>query len=379
MSQLKVDTITDEAGTGSPSLPNGLTVGGVNYPSTGPLSNRNKIINGAMVIDQRNAGASFSVGASGSREYCVDRFGGARPGSGVAFNLQQVANAPTGFITSLQATVPTGAVPSGTQLSFVGHAVEGANMADLAWGSGGAKDITLSFWVKSSVTGLFPLVLSNNGHVRAYGATYTISAADTWEYKTVTIPGDTSGTWLTTSGIGVQIAWGLGGAGAARTVSLGWQNTSSPGSSVGVIAGTVNLVETTGATWQITGVQLEAGTVATPFEHRSFGQELALCMRYYQTAGLGFIGYWIATSAIVAPLEFDIRMRAAPTASVLKTDMNISDGTAGRIGSPASISNTATNAGNGAQLTVGGFTGATQFRPASSNDGANLFGFSAEL
>jgi hypothetical protein len=343
MSQLKVDTITNGAGTGSPSLPNGLTVGGVNYPSTGPLSNRNKIINGAMVIDQRNAGASFSVGTSGAREYCVDRFGGARPGSGVAFNLQQVANAPTGFITSLQATVPTGAVPSGTQLSLVGHAVEGANMADLAWGSGGAKDITLSFWVKSSVTGLFPLVLSNDGHVRAYGATYTISAADTWEYKTVTIPGDTSGTWLTTNGIGVQIAWGLGGAGAARTVSLGWQNTSSPGSSVGVIAGTVNLVETTGATWQITGVQLEAGTVATPFEHRSFGQELALCQRYFEvdTDNISGSVFWsgdvTSGSGYFLPVPYKVTKRATPTVTI--TNANNSSAFGGSSGTVIPASN----------------------------------------
>jgi hypothetical protein len=275
MSELKVNSIVDSSG-GSTVKINGFT------PTVSNMSGRNRIINGEMRIDQRNAGASVSPGTSGGIEYSVDRFGGARPGSGVAFTLQQIADAPAGFVNSLRATVPTGATPSGTQLSFVAQPIEGLNVSDFGWGGANAQTITLSFWVKSSVTGSFPLVLVNSGNSRAYGATYTISAANTWEQKTVVVPGDTSGTWLTTNGVGIQVNWGLGGAGASRTVTTGWQTPSSPGSSVGVIAGTVNLVATTGATWQVTGVQLEAGSVATPFERRPYGTELAMCQRYFE-------------------------------------------------------------------------------------------------
>ena len=283
----------------------------------GPLAGtRNRIINGDMRIDQRNAGASFSPSTTGAIEYSVDRFGGARPGSGVAFTLQQVADAPVGFVNSLKATVPTGATPSGTQLSFVSQPVEGLNISDLGWGSVNAQTITLSFWVKSSITGLFPLVFVNSGSVRAYGATYTINAANTWEKKTVIVPGDTSGTWLITNGLGIQVNWGLGGTGASRTVTTGWQNTPSPGSSVGVIAGTVNLVETTGATWQITGVQLEPGTVATPFERRSYGQELSLCQRYFQTIQPTVYTYTAGSATVYLPVTWST-MRDTPVAATV--------------------------------------------------------------
>ena len=256
---------------------------GTNFYNVGmTVGYRNRLINGAMVIDQRNAGASITPGTSGSLEYCTDRFGGWRAGSGVSFTMQQVTTAPTGFVNSLKITVPTGATPSGSQLSGVAQPIEGLNVADLAWGTSGAKTVTLSFWVQSSVTGVFPLVVVNSGNSRAFGATYTINVANTWEYKTIVVSGDTSGTWLTTNGIGVQVNWGLGGAGSSRTVVTGWQTPSSPGSSLGVIAGTVNLVETTGATWYITGVQLEVGTQATPFDWRPFGTELQLCQRYYE-------------------------------------------------------------------------------------------------
>jgi hypothetical protein len=306
-----------------------VNIGGNNISAVNSLGFRNRIINGDMRIDQRNAGASVSPSTSGGIEYSVDRFGGARPGSGVAFTLQQIADAPAGFVNSLRATVPTGATPSGTQLSFVAQPIEGLNVSDFGWGGANAQTITLSFWVKSSVTGSFPLVLVNSGNSRAYGATYTISAANTWEQKTVVVPGDTSGTWLTTNGMGIQVNWGLGGAGASRTVTTGWQTPSSPGSSVGVIAGTVNLVATTGATWQVTGVQLEAGSVATPFERRDYGRELMMCQRYYyKTLGVSNgsrlgVGYATATTTAEAILFFPSSMRVAP--SSLEQSGTISD------------------------------------------------------
>jgi hypothetical protein len=296
---------------------------GLVYPDASSMGFRNRTINGDMRIDQRNAGASFSPSNSGNVEYSVDRFGGARPSSGVAFTLQQTTDAPAGFVNSLRVTVPTGATPSGTQLSFVAQPIEGLNVSDLGWGSANAQTVTLSFWVKSSVTGSFPIVLVNSGTVRAYGATYTINAANTWEQKTVVVPGDTSGTWLTNNGVGIQVNWGLGGAGASRTVTTGWQTTSSPGSSVGVIAGTVNLVATTGATWQITGVQLEAGTVASPFERRDYGRELMMCQRYFQKLGgvAGEIygcGYITSSGFLSFPITFPT-MRASPTGAVVGT------------------------------------------------------------
>jgi hypothetical protein len=322
MSTIKVSNLQN-ASAASPAITlaaDGSATASLSSVNGGPIAGtRNRIINGDMRIDQRNAGASFSPGTTGSVDYSVDRFGGVRAGSGVAFTLQQIADAPAGFVNSLRATVPTGATPSGTQLSFVAQPIEGLNVSDLGWGGANAQTVTLSFWVKSSVTGSFPLVLVNSGNVRAYGATYTINAANTWEQKTVVVPGDTSGTWLTTNGVGIQVNWGLGGAGASRTVTTGWQSTSSPGSSVGVIAGTVNLVATTGATFYITGVQLEPGSVATPFERRSFGAELALCQRYFQRFNnIQAEGY--SSGALVrqnTPIMFPVQMRTTPTRTVI--------------------------------------------------------------
>ena len=315
----------------------GYTLGAGNASSF-----KNRIINGAMMIDQRNAGASFSPNTSGSLEYSVDRFAGARAGSGVAFSMQQVSDAPAGFVNSLKITVPTGATPTGTQLSIVAQAIEGLNVSDFGWGTANAQAATLSFWVKSSVTGTFPLVLVNSGNTRAFGATYTINSANTWEYKTVAITGDTTGTWLTTNGIGIQINWGLGGAGSSRTVTTGWQNTSSPGSSVGVIAGTVNLVATTGATFYITGVQLEVGTVATSFDYRSYGTELALCQRYCLVDSNESSPYrWFAQGYVTTSTAasfgrfFPVTMRTSPSVTASGAAVFVVDTNAGAINTTA--------------------------------------------
>ena len=270
---------------------------------------RNRIINGDMRIDQRNSGAA--VTSSGS--YPVDRFSITNTTDG-AFSAQQDTTAPTGFVNSLKYTVTTAdSSLASTQVAVVRHKIEGTNVSDLAWGSASAKTITLSFQVRSSVTGTFGGALRNSADDRSYPFTYSISSANTWETKSVTVAGDTSGTWLTTTGIGVQVIFSLG-SGSSRVGTAGaWAAAEYTGAT-----GETNLMATLNATWYITGVQLEVGSVATEFERRPYGTELALCQRYclrsnFQTYGItnGSGGtYYFFQCAI----SFPVPMRDYPSA-----------------------------------------------------------------
>lgn len=234
---------------------------------------KNRIINGAMVIDQRNAGAA--VTANGS--FPVDRMRTAINSDG-AFSAQQDSSAPVGFTNSVKVTTTTAdGTLTGTQNLQFTQRIEGTNVADLGWGTASAAPVTLSFWVRSSLTGTFGGSLRNSAGTRSYPYTYTISVADTWEYKTVTIAGDTSGTWLTTTGIGLIVFFGLG-------VGPDLSGTAGAWAGVNYISatGAVSVIGTLNATWYITGVQLEKGSTATSFDYRPYGTELALCQRYYQ-------------------------------------------------------------------------------------------------
>jgi hypothetical protein len=288
---------------------------GVTFPdstnqfSGGAFSFKNRILNGDMRIDQRNAGAA--VTSTGS--YPVDRFNVLNSTDG-AFSAQQDSSAPAGFVNSVKVTTTTedASLTTTQALSFI-QRIEGTNIADLGWGSASAKTVALSFWVRSSLTGTFGGTLKNSASNRSYPFSYSISAADTWEQKSVTIVGDTTGTWLTTTGQGIQVIFGLG-AGPDRSGTSGaWAaaNTIQPSSTVSVI-GTLN------ATWYITGVQLEVGSVATPFERRPFGTELALCQRYYYkitTTERPFCsGYNFNTTSARCFVPFPVAMRVAPTA-----------------------------------------------------------------
>jgi len=238
-----------------------------------PYSGRNRIINGAMVIDQRNAGASVTPTDG---QYSVDRW---KTSLNVAskFSLQQSTTAPAGFINSLLATSLSSYSIGAGEVTGVQQLFEGLNVADLAWGTASAATVTLSFWVRSSLTGTFGGSLRNSAANRSYPFSYTISSANTWEQKSVTIAGDTSGTWLTTNGIGIQLYFSLGAGSTFSSTAGSWQSGNYISTT-----GAVSVVGTNGATFYITGVQLEKGTVATPFEFRSFGQELALCQRYFE-------------------------------------------------------------------------------------------------
>lgn len=247
-----------------------FSAAGVN---TGGFTSRNKIINGAMVIDQRNSGSSVT---STNDSYTVDRWAAGYGSPVNAFTIQQSSTVPAGFKNSMLITAGTGASASSAGYAYLRQPIEGFNTADLSWGTASASPITISFWVRSSLTGSFGIVVRNSAGDRAYGATFTIYAANTFEYKTITISGDTSGTWLTSNGIGLHLFFDLG-VGSNYNVTAGsWQSFSN---AIGV-TGTTKLTATTGATLYITGVQLEKGTSATPFEYRNYQQELAMCQRY---------------------------------------------------------------------------------------------------
>jgi hypothetical protein len=268
---------------------------------------KNRIINGAMVIDQRNAGAAVTM--TGGEAYATDRFavGDVTDGS---FTAQQVSDAPAGFINSLKFTITSADTSlTGTQTAYCYQTIEGLNIADFAWGTASATTITLSFWIKSSLTGTFGGALRNSAANRAYPFTYAISAANTWEQKTVTIAGDTSGTWLTTNGVGINLQFSLG-AGPDRLGTAGaWNANNNVGAT-----GQVQVIGTNGATWQVTGVQLEKGSTATSFDYRPYGTELALCQRYYQQdSGVFLYGANVGVNTWRISIYFKTTMRATPT------------------------------------------------------------------
>jgi hypothetical protein len=246
---------------------------GVNYDGY-----KNRLINSAMVIDQRNAGASVTPTADST--YTLDRYITALSQSS-KFSVQQNAGSvtpPAGFnnylgVTSLSAY----SVLAGDYFA-IQQRIEGFNTLDLGWGAAGASTVTLSFWVRSSLTGTFGGCLANSAFNRSYPFSYTISSANTWEQKTITVAGDTSGTWLKTNGIGIRVSFALGyGATYGNGTAGAWV-----GSDLESVTGATSVVGTNGATFYITGVQLERGSTASSFEYRSYGTELALCQRYYE-------------------------------------------------------------------------------------------------
>jgi hypothetical protein len=268
---------------------------------------RNRIINGAMVIDQRNAGASVTISNS-SKDYTLDRWAAFETTDGV-ITVQQVSDAPAGFINSAKITTTTadGTLTADQRCQFT-QDIEGLNVADLGWGTANAKTVTLSFWVKSSLTGTFGGSVANSAANRSYVFTYSISAANTWEQKSVTIAGDTTGTWLTTNSIGIRLYFGLG-------VGTDFQGTAgSWAGSFGIAtSGSTSVIGTLSATWQITGVQLEVGTQATSFEYRQYQQELALCYRYYEAHTSTGVVVTSSINPIYPFASYQVTKRATPT------------------------------------------------------------------
>lgn len=249
---------------------------------------KNRIINGAMVIDQRNAGASVTPAAAGSGTYTLDRWNN-YASQASKYTVQQNSGSvtpPPGFPNYLGVVSSSAYSITSTDIFLLRQAIEGYNVADLGWGTANAHTVTLSFWVRSSLTGTFGGSFQNAAQTRNYPFSYTISAANTWEQKTITVAGDTSGTWLTTNGVGLFVNFSLG---TGSTYS-GTANAWASGGPFWSTTGAVNLVGTSGATFYITGVQLEKGTVATSFDWRPYSAELALCQRYYEIISKGIGG-----------------------------------------------------------------------------------------
>jgi hypothetical protein len=273
------------------------------------LGFRNRIINGDMRIDQRNAGASVTPADSA---YTLDRYQ-VRLTQSSKYSVTKSSVAPAGFINSLLVTSLSAFSVGSTDFFQVRQLIEGYNVSDLGWGTSSAQPVTISFWARSSLTGTFGGVLSNANGDRSYQFSYSIAAANTWEQKTVTIAGDTTGTWPTGNVASFVLAFALG-AGSSVSGSTGsWGSTLYRS-----VTGAVSVVGTSGATFYITGVQLEAGSVASPFERRDYGRELIMCSRYFQAfIASGSINYWGGTGRL--RFQLPVQMRAAPTFALTGT------------------------------------------------------------
>jgi hypothetical protein len=308
-----------DIGTGANEIPLNQYLGSLAYQNGDAYFNtgmtvgfRNRILNGQMQIDQRNAGASVSV--TDSNQYTLDRWQGVASLTSSKFTVQQSSTAPSGFSNSILVTSSSAYSVLSTDYFLVRQKIEGFNTSDLNWGTANAVTVTLSFWVRSSLTGTFGGAVTNSANSYAYPFIYTINAANTFEQKTITISGPTAGTWIgATNGIGLQVKFGLGVGSTYNGTAGAWVAADYAS-----VTGATSLVGTSGATWYLTGVQLEKGNIATSFDVRPYGTELALCQRYYyritSTGDNCFGSGWAGSGTQgVVMIPYPVTMRTKPT------------------------------------------------------------------
>ena len=291
------------------------------------LGHRNKIINGDMRIAQRGTAA---ITGSGSAQYPVDRWAVFNGTDGNNVTFVRDTDAPAGFTNSLLATVSNAAGSySSSGYTQITHKIEGFNCQDLAYGTVSAKPIILSFWVKSSVTGTQNVSFKNSGNNRVYIAKYAINVANTWEQKIISIVGDTTGTWLVDSGIGLEVTFNLGMGTGYDSTAGAWLAAAARYST----SDAIDFAATANATFRVTGVQLEQNYQPTPFEQRPYGTELALCQRYYWryysgASGSYFTSYSLnaySTVNVNGAVPMPVPMRSSPT-SIDFSSVNFDDG-----------------------------------------------------
>jgi hypothetical protein len=342
---------------------------------------KNRIINGAMVIAQYGTSAVSATTTNARTYVACDRWA-YQTTVASKFTVASSTTAPAGFINSLLITSSTAYTPVTGDAIHITQPIEGLNITDLGWGAVGASSITISFWVRSSLTGTFGGALQNSASSYSYPFTYTINSANTFEQKTITITGPTSGTWLTTNGVGIFVIFSLGVGTTYAGTAGSWSANNYQAAT-----GQTNLVATSSATLYITGVQLEKGSTATSFDYRPYGQELLLCQRYCEAiiAGGSNAGLWPiqagSTTNSRGVYSFKVQKRASASFTNLVSNSYICQYGSGNF-NPTAVNLAASNA-SGAFIdsTCSGLTlGQAGFQlEGTISNGATICLFTAEL
>jgi hypothetical protein len=337
---------------------------------------RNRIINGDMRIDQRNAGASITQ--TTANDFVVDRW--SVTGSIASkFTAQRNAGSvtpPSGYTNYIGITsLSSYSVGAGDYFRIM-QPIEGFNVSDFSFGTASALPVTLSFWVRASITGTYGGAISNASQSRGYAFTYSVGSSNTWEKKTITVSGDTSETWSTDNGVGIYLIIGLGAGSNFSATSGSWLTQNY----INTATGATSVVGTNGATFYITGVQLEAGSTATDFERRPIGTELALCQRYYTDAGAGWVGIEENTTTFYTSIPFPVVMRATPTATIISSSIStriVGSGSDRTIAGCAFATYTISARGGWFYFTCSG--GNVASRKIFDRNGSSIVALSAEL
>jgi hypothetical protein len=359
----------------------GVTMGNGGVGDGNATRFKNRIINGDMSIDQRNAGASVTPA---NATYTLDRWQSAASASS-KYSIQQNAGSvtpPAGFSNYLGVTSLSAYSVGASEVFAIFQPIEGFNTADLDFGKSTAKTITLSFWVRSSLTGTFGGSLNNSGYSRSYPFSYTISSANTWEQKSVTVVGDTTGTWVgSTNGMGLGVQFSLGTGSSLSGTAGTWS-----GSTLLSATGAVSVVGTNGATFYVTGVQLEVGSTASAFEVVDYTTELQLCQRYYyrQSGASAYgrfgTGFSNSTTNLFATVNFPVAMRAKPTSIVWTGNLGVwAGGTIFSVSAVSLESGSEMTTSAVAAATTSGISGTTAYALIGNNSSTASLAFNAEL